>query len=39
MVEWEKREVPGLLKGEGNRVSPKFYLFVFVVNQGHEDTG
>ena len=32
-------KVPSLLKGEGYRVSPKFYLFVFHVNQGHEDTG
>ena len=37
MVRWEGMRFLVLLKGERCRVSPKFYLFVFDINQGNKE--
>ena len=36
---WEGWRFLVLFKGGGCRVSPKFHLFVFDVNQGNKETG
>ena len=39
MVRWEGGKFLVLFKGGGCRVSPRFHLFVFDVNQGNEEAG
>ena len=37
MVRWEGRSFLVLFKGGGCRVSPRFHLFVFDINQGNKE--
>ena len=39
MARWQGGSSLVLFKGGGRRVSPRFHLFVFVVNQGSEGAG
>ena len=39
MVRWESGKFLVLFKGGGCRVSPRFHLFVFDVNQGNKEAG
>ena len=38
-MRWEGGDFQVLFKGEGCRVSPRFYLFVFDINQGNKEAG
>ena len=39
MVRWECEGFLVLFKGEGCRLSPRFYLFVFDINQRNKEAG